>query len=92
MYYLYLIEAKGHYDGFYHKVGISDDPLRRLEQLQGMNPLKLTLLETKEYATRESARKAELEAHRSLEYAHLRGEWFMIPLDALEDLRGDFNF
>jgi hypothetical protein len=55
----------------YIKIGSSENPERRLEELQASNPLPLRLL-----GTRDGGRKEEMVYHSLFWHLHVRGEWF----------------
>lgn len=72
--YVYLIAAI-EFEGR-HKVGISIDPERRLEELQKSQPMAIQLLETWGFEGRTKARNVERKAHEALVEFHVAGEWF----------------
>jgi hypothetical protein len=57
-------------DGFL-KIGFSDDPMKRLKQLQTATPYKMELV-----AVFEGERDLEAAIHRHLRHHRLSGEWF----------------
>jgi hypothetical protein len=76
---LYLI-----YDGQRVKVGISNNPQRRVSQMQTANP-DVTLLRTWEV---DNARNAEQAVHSHLNVYHADGEWFNCdPSEAQDTIR-----
>lgn len=70
---LYVMTA-----GDFIKVGITNDPIKRLYDLQIANPLVVEL--QKAYLPPEDiqALRIEMIAHRALQEFHVRGEWFAI--------------
>lgn len=70
--YVYIIT-----DGEDYKVGVSDNPAKRLKQLQTGNPKKLKIVSTFELPKKELAFKVEKEAHTKIQSLYeKRGEWF----------------
>src|SRR5262249_3796071 len=69
--YLYAIRETGS-DGFI-KIGISDEPLKRLKGVQTGNPRKLELIGV--CPVLEAAR-IENSAHENLKEYRMKGEWF----------------
>lgn len=70
--YVYIIT-----DGEDCKVGVSDNPAKRLKQLQTGNPKKLKIVDTFEVPRKEIAFKVEKEAHSKIQSLYeKRGEWF----------------
>ena len=69
MKYVYLIRGN---DGRY-KIGIADNPMKRIRQLQTGNSDPLTLIEI--YQS-ENARKIESALHNRYSHARNVGEWF----------------
>ena len=65
-------------DGKDYKIGISDNPERRLKDLQTGNPRKLVLDKFEWFPTEEGARRAEADMHQVLRAGGcgLEGEWF----------------
>lgn len=73
--YVYVVEAV---DITAVKIGFSKNPEKRLEALQQGNPLNLKLVfkvHTKH------APALEHEAHKKLNYAKIRSEWFAVDVD-----------
>lgn len=58
------------------KIGIADDPARRLKQLQTANPTPLTLEHEHVFPTRSAAANAEYEAHQRCRRFLRSGEWY----------------
>ena len=67
--YLYIIQSKE-----YLKIGIANNPRKRLRTLQTGNPHKLKIL-NKYYCIR-NANEIEKKVHYLLKPYHVRGEWF----------------
>ena len=70
---LYLMQ-----NGEFLKVGISDNPTRRIKDMQTGNPIEITLLQSKVFGSRFKAEQAESRLHNKLKALglHVRGEWF----------------
>lgn len=70
---LYLMQ-----NGDFLKVGISDNPTRRIKDMQTGNPIEITLLQSKVFGSRFKAEQAESRLHNKLKSLrlHVRGEWF----------------
>ena len=62
------------------KIGVSNDPKRRLRALQTGNPHPLTLLRAFKCSTM-SAYRAEAAIHQHLAASRRKGEWFEIDTD-----------
>lgn len=69
--YVYFIKA-----GKFLKIGISEDPERRLSQLQTGSPMKLTLSETVKVRTEREAKDVECAMHLHFRGSRIHGEWF----------------
>jgi len=72
--YLYVIYAG---DGI-HKIGISHDPISRMNQIQIGNHRKLRLTLSIVFGSREAARTVEKQLHDALSEYRASGEWFNI--------------
>lgn len=58
-------------------MGVSDNPAKRIKQLQTGNPKKLKIVSTFELPKKEIAFKVEKEAHTKIQALYeKRGEWF----------------
>lgn len=77
--FVYVIEQSG--SGFL-KVGLADDPARRLHGLQGASPVALELAHSARCASREIAAQVEYRAHTILAQHRARGEWFSCDASA----------
>jgi len=90
---IYLIKS-----GKYHKIGKSQEPERRLKDLQMSNPIELKLIETTtlddiisdpRYVNRykrTSIDKLEAVMHSRLHSYRVRGEWFELPEKVLNQV------
>lgn len=85
--YLYLIHCVG---TKYYKIGISANPIERLVALQLCNPIKLELLMTFGFSSRQASLEAEAWAHKGLSKYAVRGEWFALEDDVLLQVKQDF--
>ena len=70
MKYIYLIQSL---ENSYYKIGISNNPKRRIKELSTGNPSQLKLVET--YQS-EHAEKIERTLQRRYSYLRKEGEWF----------------
>lgn len=64
-----------------YKIGISQNPKKRLSGLQTGSPFKLSLVQTENPV---DAGRVEKYLHDKLSRYHFRGEWFDLPDDLLE--------
>ncbi len=71
--FVYLIRC-GETD--YYKIGVSDNPVERLANLQSANPIELHLIATCGFDSKLAAIRAEQDSHRNLAKYNVRGEWF----------------
>jgi len=85
--YVYVIEStSGHF-----KIGMSDDPARRLRQLESTKgPFKLNLIFFWGYATRDIASTVEKRLHKEFDRTRANGEWFALSSSDLMKLGGLF--
>lgn len=74
--YIYIIRQG---DTRLFKIGVSNNPERRLKNLQTGNPHDLKIL--KQFRCDVPAYGAERIIHAHLKDMHARGEWFDIPTD-----------
>ena len=58
------------------KIGISESPEKRLNQMQIGNAKRLRILATMTFFDRKEAETMERELHVKLDSYHMRGEWF----------------
>lgn len=68
-------------DGLYTKIGIANDPKKRLSEIQVANPNELMIVHVVY-----GGRKVEVEMHRKFKQFHHRGEWFKISMKTLAEL------
>ncbi len=68
------------------KVGISDDPSKRLASLQIGNPRRLSIFSLFGGYTRREAKDLEGWVHSALYLSHIRGEWFDANADEIESI------
>lgn len=74
--YVYFIS-----DGHGHtKIGVSDNPQKRLKQCQTGNPYKLKLERTEVFESRNDALEREKELHNKFKDFNTHGEWFQTSL------------
>lgn len=70
------------------KIGITDNPCRRLSAIQTSCPLKIGIAIAFRFPDREVARAIESSVHNFLDDWNFIGEWFEIsPSDAMRSLR-----
>lgn len=70
--YVYFME-----DGYGHvKIGVSNDPEKRLKQCQTGNPYKLIITRVEPYESSKEAYKRENELHNTFKDFNTHGEWF----------------
>ena len=84
--YIYIISN----DLGYIKVGVSNNPERRVKQLQTGNEHKLTLLFTEEFdCTRHHLLHIEKELHKQLRQMTTKtiGEWFFIDDKSIDTIK-----
>jgi hypothetical protein len=75
--------------GEHSKVGVSNDPDKRLKQLQTGNPTNLFIHEKFWFKSENKARQVEQQAHKALKKHRQAGEWFSIsPVEAERVVRG----
>jgi predicted GIY-YIG superfamily endonuclease len=66
------------------KIGISDNPEKRVKQLQTGHPKKLKIKYTKEL---DNARLYEKRLHKDMSYLRSHGEWFNLSVsEAIEQI------
>lgn len=59
----------------YYKIGMANDPTYRERTLQSEKPT-ISLVDKKQFSTREEARALEKRLHQIYEHKRIRGEWF----------------
>ena len=74
--YVYFIQSDQSKSKKPVKIGMANDPQKRLEELQTGNPYELSVIATIEFKTRRDASLAESHLHRRLSRMRMRGEWF----------------
>lgn len=84
--YVYLIQC---YDTDFYKIGVADDPQGRVAILQTGCPYQLDLVITCRMATRSAAVQAERGIHSKLSKYSVRGEWFQLPGDIVNQIIRD---
>lgn len=65
------------------KIGYTENPPRRIKELSKQNPgaVIFGLIQVERFA----ARMIEQETHKILEKYHVKGEWFNVELDVIND-------
>jgi hypothetical protein len=74
----------------YHKIGISNKPFWREKTLQSEKPT-IELLASKRYINRKIAASFEKALHDAYSHKRLRGEWFELELEEVEELKITLN-
>lgn len=85
--YVYLMVDK---TNGYHKIGISNKPEYRERTLQSEKPT-IELLCAKQYPTRTLAEAIESALHKVYSEKRIRGEWFALDSQDIEQLKTMFN-
>lgn len=70
----------------YHKIGISNHPEYRERTLQSEKP-SIVKIAAKQFPTRDIARAFEASLHKVYEIRRLRGEWFKLEPNEVEDVK-----
>ncbi len=78
--YVYVMGCVGSDD--FCKIGISDDPMKRLATLNTASPFRLFLAHSLTAASRDKASEIEAKAHELAASRRANGEWFDLPADA----------
>lgn len=60
------------------KIGLTDKPKKRLEELRRESGLKLCIEKLLEFNTRQEALRAEKSFHLKFKSYHFTGEWFFL--------------
>lgn len=68
------------------KVGVSKDPKGRVKAVQTGCPYEILGLYAAAFSSRSAAMQAESSVHYRLRRWGTRGEWFSLPLDAVDEL------
>ena len=84
--YVYLIRCG---DSSFYKIGVSENPIERLRDLQAATPYPLSLVVTCNFASKIVARQAETDAHRQLDKHRMNGEWFDLTPKMAQQLKYD---
>lgn len=79
---LYII---AHPEGYY-KIGVANNPVRRLEELQIGSPYELDIIAFAGFTDPQEAEKA---LHSRFDKYNVRGEWFKIPQKLMSMLVSD---
>ncbi len=80
---LYVVATK---DGFYVKIGITNNLPRRLQQLQSSSPVLLSVLAAKEFPTRQGATLKEAFTLTYFRQWRVEGEWLQgAPIEKVVD-------
>ncbi len=67
------------------KIGLSDDPVKRLKQLQTGSPVQLELFAFRNY---QKAKVKEVDLHERFQHRRVSGEWFELrPKDYVDPLK-----
>lgn len=77
-YLLYCIQC-----GPYFKVGITEDPKKRMQTFAISNPFKMKLVFYRTVQA-QHVRFVEAEVHKALAHWHHRGEWFTAPVPEIK--------
>lgn len=75
MSYIYIISTAKHEDGPV-KIGISDNPDKRLKQIQTGYPEKIEIKHLEEFKTRKKTFELERLLHKDFSIYRSHGEWF----------------
>ena len=93
--YVYIIQS-GHKKNSPVKIGMSDDPEKRIKQLQTGNPLELRILLSIRCKSREHAFSLENTLHSLLASSNIMNEWFSMcrsrMFKTINELANDPNF
>lgn len=68
------------------KIGLSDNPQKRLNQLQTGASSNLTLVQTHDCETRQRAQLFEKVMHKAFHDKKVRGEWFEMDIEEASSL------
>jgi hypothetical protein len=78
--FLYIFEQEG-----YYKIGISNDPARRLSALQSSTPFEVKIFFVLEFGG--DAEPIEKALHEYFSRKHIRGEWYKLSKQDLDFVR-----
>lgn len=68
------------------KIGISEDPVKRLQSMTTDNHLPLVLMSTIECTTENTALAVEKRYHDKYKESRIKGEWFSITPNLIKDI------
>lgn len=80
MSFIYIISQVKHQNGPV-KIGISDNPQKRLKQIQTGHPEKIEIKHLEEISTRRKTLELEKNLHRDFSIYRSHGEWFNMNVD-----------
>lgn len=80
MSFIYIISPSRHQNGPV-KIGISDNPQKRLKQIQTGHPEKIEIKHLEEISTRRKTLELEKNLHRDFSIYRSHGEWFNMTVD-----------
>lgn len=83
---IYIIQAD-----CYYKIGISDDPEKRLLQVSTGCPIPPTILATFKTKSRKQDEMLEYKAHKKFSKKRTNGEWFLLSEDELKEAISFFS-
>lgn len=68
------------------KIGVANDPRKRLKDLETSSGWPLKIYACVQYPSREAAFEAERKVHNDLTHRHIKGEWFRLTPDEIDGL------
>ena len=74
------------------KIGISNDPVRRIQSIITNNHCNLVLMSVIECQTEKLALEQEKKYHNIFHSTHIKGEWYSISVDLLAEIYGSKDF
>ena len=90
---MYIMKCK---DVKFYKIGVSNDPKKRLTTIQGCNPHKIILKYSQKFNRKSYAFEAEKEVKKEFESRGLQAkggtEWFILSLDYFKWAKNYINF
>ncbi|HXB40077.1 MAG TPA: GIY-YIG nuclease family protein [Bacteroidia bacterium] len=81
-YVYFMLDTKNHY----YKIGISNEPEWREKTLQSEKP-SIKLIVAKKFVNRRIAANLEKALHDSYSHKRIRGEWFQLDKEDIEEIR-----
>ena len=75
--------------GEFFKIGMSNNPERRRDHIQTSNPLKVQIIAQKDVP---DDKALESELHKKYEDYHIRGEWFAMRIDLVNEIINRHQF